>query len=151
MTKKKTRTWLQWMMRHDLPEVLAIMAESDHGWSEDTLITMLMQPSCIGMVATDGDKVVGFMVYALHKGRLEILHLAVAKAFRHRGIGKQMVTKLLRGLARSRRAAVTLRVRETNLAAQLFFRSQGFRATKVLRGYYEDTGEDAILMSYTAG
>jgi ribosomal-protein-alanine N-acetyltransferase len=39
-------------------------------------------------------------------------------------------------------------VRETNLTAQLFFRSQGFKAVRVLRSYYEDSGEDAFLMQY---
>ena len=37
---------------------------------------------------------------------------------------------------------------ETNLPAQLFFSKQGFRAVRVLRGYYEDSGEDAFLMQY---
>jgi len=36
-------------------------------------------------------------------------------------------------------------VRERNLSAQLFFRAQGFRAVRVLRSYYEDSGEDAFL------
>ena len=43
---------------------------------------------------------------------------------------------------------MTLEVRETNLAAQLFFRTQGFRAVSVLRSYYDDTPEDAYVMSY---
>ena len=47
-----------------------------------------------------------------------------------------------------RRTRITLAVRERNLFAQLFFRSQGFRAVRVLRGYYEDSGEDAFLMQY---
>jgi ribosomal-protein-alanine N-acetyltransferase len=41
-----------------------------------------------------------------------------------------------------------LEVRETNLAAQLFFRSAGFRAVSVLRAFYEDSPEDAYLMQY---
>ena len=41
-----------------------------------------------------------------------------------------------------------LEVRETNLAAQLFFRGQGFRAVSVLREFYDDTPEDAYLMQY---
>ena len=36
----------------------------------------------------------------------------------------------------------------TNLPAQLFFRRQEFKATRVLRGYYEDSGEDAFVMEY---
>ncbi|HEV3083032.1 MAG TPA: ribosomal-protein-alanine N-acetyltransferase RimI, partial [Gemmataceae bacterium] len=41
-----------------------------------------------------------------------------------------------------------LEVRESNLPAQLFFKSQGFKAVRVLRRYYEDSGEDAYLLQY---
>jgi len=41
-----------------------------------------------------------------------------------------------------------LEVRETNLAAQLFFKNQGFRAVTVLRDYYDDTPEDAYIMQF---
>ena len=60
-----------------------------------------------------------------------------------------MVAKLISKLSSHRRTRITLEVRETNLAAQLFFRKQGFRAVRVLRAYYEDSGEDAFLMQYT--
>ncbi len=39
-------------------------------------------------------------------------------------------------------------MRESNLPAQLFFRSQEFKAIKVLHAFYEDSGEDAFLMQY---
>ena len=42
-----------------------------------------------------------------------------------------------------------LEVRETNLAAQLFFRQRGFKAISVLRDFYDDTTEDAYLMQYS--
>ena len=45
-------------------------------------------------------------------------------------------------------ARILLEVRETNLPAQVFFRSHGFRAVSVLRDFYEDTTEDAYLMQY---
>jgi ribosomal protein S18 acetylase RimI-like enzyme len=41
-----------------------------------------------------------------------------------------------------------LEVRETNLPAPLFFRAQGFQAVRVLRAFYEASGEDAFLMPY---
>ncbi len=47
-----------------------------------------------------------------------------------------------------RRTKITLAVRETNLPAQLFFKMLDFRAIKVLRTYYEDSGEDAFLMQF---
>ena len=59
-----------------------------------------------------------------------------------------MVAKLVSKLSSHRRTRITLEVRETNLAAQLFFRAQDFKAVRVLRGYYEDSGEDAFLMQY---
>ena len=59
-----------------------------------------------------------------------------------------MVAKLISKLSSHRRTRITLEVRETNLAAQLFFRTQGFKAMRVLRTYYEDSGEDAFLMQY---
>jgi ribosomal-protein-alanine N-acetyltransferase len=59
-----------------------------------------------------------------------------------------MVAKLISKLSSHRRTRITLEVRETNLGAQLFFRSQGFRAVRVLRAFYEDSGEDAFLMQY---
>jgi ribosomal-protein-alanine N-acetyltransferase len=84
----------------------------------------------------------------LHKNKLHILNFAVHPMFRRGGIGKQMVSKLISKLSSHRRTKITLAVRETNLAAQLFFRSQEFRAQRVMRSYYEDTGEDAFMMQY---
>jgi len=102
-------------------------------------------------VAEQGEKVVGFMIYELHKSKLHILNFAVHPPCRRAGVGGQMVSKLISKLSSHRRTRITLEVRETNLAAQLFFRTQGFRAVRVLRSYYEDSGEDAFLMQYNLG
>ena len=48
-----------------------------------------------------------------------------------------------------RRSRIALEVRETNLPAQLFFRTAGFRATSVLKDFYQDTTEDAYLMEFS--
>jgi ribosomal-protein-alanine N-acetyltransferase len=59
-----------------------------------------------------------------------------------------MMEKLIGKLTPERRSRVVLEVRETNLPAQLFFRSLGFRAISVLKDFYQDTTEDAYLMHY---
>jgi ribosomal-protein-alanine N-acetyltransferase len=100
------------------------------------------------MVAEAGERIVGFMVYELHKHRLHILNFAVHEELRRRGIGSQMAKKLITKLSQDRRSRIMLEIRETNLPAQLFFRSLGFRAVSVLREFYEDTPEDAYLMQY---
>jgi [ribosomal protein S18]-alanine N-acetyltransferase len=59
-----------------------------------------------------------------------------------------MVDKLKSKLSHERRSRILLEVRETNTAAQLFFKSQGFRATAVIEDYYDSTPEDAYMMQY---
>jgi ribosomal-protein-alanine N-acetyltransferase len=132
-----------------MPEVLAIENQSfEFPWSEEDFIRCLRQRNCIGMVAECEERVVGFMIYELHKTRLHILNFSVHDAFRRRGVGTTMADKLISKLSHQRRNRILLEVRETNLAAQLFFKTAGFRAVAVMRDFYEDTTEDAYLMQY---
>jgi ribosomal-protein-alanine N-acetyltransferase len=143
------RVHIRWMIRRDMPEVLRTEQESfEQPWTEDNFLHCLRQRNCIGMVAEQGDRIVGYMIYELHKSKLHIVNLAVHPAARRVGVGGQMVAKLVSKLSSHRRTKITLEIRETNLPAQLFFRGQGFLANRVLRGYYEDTGEDAYQMQY---
>ena len=147
--KEQARVHIRWMIRRDMPEVLQAEQESfEFAWTEEDFLRCLRQRNCIGMVAERGEKVVGFMIYELHKSKLHIMNFAVSPSCRRVGIGQQMVAKLISKLSSHRRTRITLEVRETNLVAQLFFRTQGFRAVRVLRSYYEDSGEDAFLMQY---
>ncbi|MCA9134198.1 MAG: ribosomal protein S18-alanine N-acetyltransferase [Planctomycetales bacterium] len=140
---------IRWMIRRDMPSVLAIEEASfEFPWSEEEFIRCLRQRNCIGMVAERDEQVVGFMIYELHKNRLHLLNFSVDPACRRDGIGCSMVDKLSSKLSYERRNRITLEVRETNLAAQLFFRQLGFRAVSVLRDFYEDSTEDAYLMQY---
>ena len=147
--KQEVRVHIRWMIRRDMPEVLAIEASSfEFPWLEEDFIRCLRQRNCIGMVAEHDDQVVGFMIYELNKNRIQVLNFAVAPDFRRRAVGTQMVAKLIGKLSAQRRTRIALEVRETNLAAQLFFRTTGFRAVTVLRNFYEDTPEDAYVMQY---
>lgn len=147
--KQEVRVHIRWMIRRDMPEVLKTERECfEFPWSEEDFIRCLRQRNCIGMVAEHEDRVVGFMIYELNKTRLHVLNFAVAAEFQRRGVGTQMIAKLISKLSIQRRTRITLEVRETNLSAQLFFRNAGFRATSVLRSYYEDTPEDAYHMQY---
>jgi ribosomal-protein-alanine N-acetyltransferase len=140
---------IRWMIRRDMPEVLDIENRSfEFAWTEEDFIRCLRQRNCIGMVAEHDERVVGFMIYELHKNRLHILNFAVHSDFRRRGVASGMIRKLVGKLSPQRRNRILLEIRETNLAAQLFFREAGFRAISVLREFYEDSPEDAYLMQY---
>ena len=146
---KEVCVHIRWMIRRDMPEVLDIENRSfEFAWTEEDFIRCLRQRNCIGLVAEHDERVVGFMIYELHKNRLHILNFAVHPEFRRRGVARGMVRKLIGKLSPQRRNRILLEIRETNLAAQLFFREAGFRAISVLREFYEDTPEDAYLMQY---
>jgi ribosomal-protein-alanine N-acetyltransferase len=147
--EQAVRVHIRWMIRRDMMEVLEIENQSfEFPWSEEDFIRCLRQRNCIGMVAEHDERVAGFMIYELHRNRLHILNFAVPDEFRQRAVGRQMVEKLVGKLSSQRRNRILLEVRETNLAAQLFFRELGFRAISVLRDFYDDTTEDAYLMQY---
>ena len=145
--KQELKVHIRWMIRRDMPEILEIERQSfEFPWSEEDFIRCLRQRNCIGMVAECDERIVGFMIYELHKNRLHILNFAVHRSIRRHGVGRQMAAKLTSKLSHQRRTRILLEVRETNLSAQLFFRATGFRAVSVLRDFYEDTTEDAYLM-----
>lgn len=144
-----TPVHIRWMIRRDMPEVLDIEQVSfEFPWAEEDFVHCLRQRHTIGMVAEHREIVVGFMVYELHRSRLQLLNFAVRWDFQRQRVGQQMVGKLISKLAPERRNRIMLEVRERNLPGQLFFRSMGFRAISVLRDFYEDTAEDAFLFRY---
>ena len=148
-SKGQAPVHIRWMIRRDMAEVLQIEDRSfEFSWSEEDFIRCLRQRNCIGMIAEHSERVVGFMIYELHRNRLHVLNFAVHPDFRRRKVGTQMLRKLVSKLSPQRRSRIMLEVRETNLDAQLFFRDQGFRAVSLLRDFYEDTTEDAYLMQF---
>jgi len=149
--KEQVRVHIRWMIRRDMADVIQAERQSfEYAWTEEDFLQCLRQRNCIGMVAEQDDRIVGFMIYELHKNRLHLLNFAVAEEYRRSGIGTQMVEKLIAKMASHRRNKITLAVRERNLGAQLFFRNLDFRASRVMRNYYEDSGEDAFLMELHA-
>ena len=147
--KQEIRVHIRWMIRRDMPEVLQTERENfEFPWVDEDFIRCLRKRNCIGMVAEHEGRVVGFMIYELHRTRIHVLNFAVSKLCHRLGVGSQMIAKLIAKLSVQRRSRIVLEVRETNLDAQLFFRENGFRAISVLHSFYDDTPEDAYLMQY---
>lgn len=138
---------IRWMIRGDMPTVMAIEQQSfDAPWSEEEFIRRLRKRNCIGLVAESEGQVVGFVLYDLHKGRLALGRIAVHPSSRRHGVGKAMMDKLKAKLCPEGRNRITVNVHEANLSAQLFFSRQGMRATGVLRGHFGE--QDAYAMMW---
>jgi GNAT superfamily N-acetyltransferase len=121
------RVHIRWTIRRDMPEVLAIEAASTREpwkecWDEGTFLRNLRQRNCIGMVAEAGERIVGFMVYELHRDRIEVLKFAVAPEFRRRDVGTQMLQNLVSRLSPERRKRVVFTVNDHDLDTHIFLR-----------------------------
>src|ERR1039458_1368334 len=145
----KIQSHIRWITLRDMPEVLEIEQENfEYSWKQDDFVNCLKHHSCVGMVAEHDGQVLSYMIYVLHSNRIHLLNLAVSKNYHRCGIGTQMIAKLVGKLSLQRRRKIVTEIRETNLDAQLFFRELGFKAIHILNNHYEETEEDAFVMSY---
>jgi len=97
-------------------------------------------------VAKVGSAVVGYAGLMHVAGEDHVTTLAVDPQFHRCQVG----SRLLLALARSARSwgctSMTLEVRMGNVAAQELYRRFGFAPAGVRKGYYAETGEDALVM-----
>ncbi len=143
---------VRWMIRGDLPEVMKIERDSfPVPLNEADFLACLSQRNSIGVVAENGDHVVGFMIYELYPRKIVLVRMAVAPANRLRGVATALIKKLFSKLTLNGRQQILIHLRESNTEGHLFLKNQGFRATEVKRRYFEDSGEDAYLFRHLLG
>jgi ribosomal-protein-alanine N-acetyltransferase len=80
---------------------------------------------------------------------LHLLELACHPEHRRRGLARSLLSALLAYAREQHKRLVLLEVRQSNLPALALYESSGFETTGVRRGYYSDTGEDALEMRIT--
>jgi ribosomal-protein-alanine N-acetyltransferase len=94
-----------------------------------------------------GNAVVGYVVFWRVADEIHLHNIAVRKDLRKCGIASRLLSKVIRDCRPEGARFVTLEVRCSNLPAQKLYQSFGFSVKGVRRGYYTDTGEDALIMS----
>lgn len=120
---------IRWMIRQDMPEVLAIAhASYTSPWLESDFVKVLRDRSNIGMVMDAGEPnkpglVLAYMVYHLGKHRIDLLNMAVDPARRRRGIGRMMIDRLKGKMHPQRRSRLSASAWEFNLGGQLFLKA----------------------------
>jgi [ribosomal protein S18]-alanine N-acetyltransferase len=115
------------------------------GWGEDEILRLLLDRNVVTQRMTAGGKVIGFIMSRLAAGEAEILSVAVAPAWRGRGLSRQLLDLHLRRLAGLGIRAVYLEVGEQNAPACRLYRRAGFNEVGRRQGYYED-GATALVL-----
>ncbi len=89
----------------------------------------------IGALAGDREK----------ETRAEVLAIAVAPEFQHRGIGQELLQHAQKCLEVQGDQRLFLHTAKDNLIAQKLFLRNGFSAVQIKRGFYP-SGQDALMM-----
>jgi len=98
------------------------------------------------LVAMLDGKVVGYMATWFLRDEVHLLNIGVAEVHQRKGYGRRLVEYLIHQARVGARALITLEVRAGNQAARKLYESLGFLQVAVRRNYYEETGEDAVVM-----
>lgn len=130
----------------DRAAVLRIEAASfPDAWTPKVLDAVLAQTNVSAHVLERARTCVAFFVVGRERDRLHLMNLGVAPEARRRGLGARALQAVEKIAWAYGLPLVVLEVRETNLAAQLLYRSSGYRAVEIVRAYYGD--EDAYRMT----
>lgn len=138
---------IRWLIKRDMDAVMEIEKRSfSHPWTEEEFTAHLKHRDTIGAVIEDETQILGYMIYELHKQKLQLLNVAVKPIERRSGYGRQMIQRLTEKLKQQGRSSIECTVTESNLNAQLFLQACGFKASRVIRDAWN--GQDAYLFRY---
>jgi ribosomal-protein-alanine N-acetyltransferase len=141
----------------DLPQVIGIERRVfPTPWSLAMFVLELSKQSGICLAATvpeDGDdtagggeeRLVGYLICSRYDTVWHVMNIAVDNTYQRRGLASALLAQLYARVD-SPLARFTLEVRRSNAVAIHLYEREGFRAAGVRRRYYQDNGEDALVM-----
>ncbi len=141
------------MTLDDLDEVLAVeRASFQTPWSRGAFRYELTENRVArSVVVRVGRQLTGYVCLWEVGQEIHITNLAVHPSFRRRGIARALLGSILEQARQSGVELVFLEVRPTNVEALSLYESLGFKVIGRRKGYYFDTGEDALVMEARLG
>ena len=116
-------------------------------WSlESVLYDLTENEKAVYVVAELADKVCGYAGMWIVAGEGQITNVAVTKTARRMHAATAILGELFELAADTGAESFTLEVRVSNEPAIRLYKGFGFREAGVRKGYYEDNGEDALIM-----
>ncbi len=135
------------MAAADIPTVVAIEAESFYdAWNANMVLDELNNSLTTYLVMEAEGRVIGYAGFWLVAGEAQITRVAVTEAERGKDYGTRLTAALIKQAWELGAEAITLEVRESNIAAQRAYLTCGFASEGVRPNYYEDNHENAVIM-----
>jgi ribosomal-protein-alanine N-acetyltransferase len=129
----------------DLPQVIAIERRAfPTPWSLAMFVLELSKPAGICLAATLEGRLAGYLVCSRYETVWHVMNVSVDPDHWRKGVAGAMLSDLYDRVGHD--ARLTLEVRRSNHVAIRLYERDGFRAAGTRRHYYQDNGEDALIM-----
>lgn len=134
----------------DLPQVIGIERRSfPTPWSLAMFVLELSKPSSICMGAAQpqagrSGKLLGYAICSRYADVWHLMNIAVDPAVRRRGVASRLLQSVIDRAGPDE--SFTLEVRPSNPGAIVLYEQFAFRTAGTRPHYYQDTGEDAVIM-----
>ncbi len=130
----------------DLPQIITLERRAfPTPWSLAMFVLELSKTSGVCLAATRGDTLAGYLICSRYDTVWHLMNVAVDPTHRRAGIATALIEGLIEQIGDGG-ARYTLEVRESNVGAIALYERYGFRAAGRRRRYYQDNGEDAVIM-----
>jgi ribosomal-protein-alanine N-acetyltransferase len=130
----------------DLPQVVSIERRAfPTPWSLAMFVLELSKAGGICLAAFDGGTMVGYLICSRYDTVWHLMNVSVDPDRRREGIATSLLSALIERVG-DPEAQITLEVRQSNHGAIQLYGQLGFRSAGIRRRYYQDNGEDALIM-----
>ena len=130
----------------DLPQVISIERRAfPTPWSLAMFVLELSKPGGVCLAAIRDERIVAYCICSRYDVVWHLMNIAVDPDHRREGLATALLTELVHRVGGDE-ARVTLEVRQSNQAAIDLYERFGFLAAGIRRRYYQDNGEDALIM-----
>ncbi len=129
----------------DLPQVIAIERRAfPTSWSLAMFVLELSKPGGVCLAARRDGVLVGYVICSRYEEVWHIMNVAVDPDRRREGTATALLREIIDRIGDG--ARVTLEVRPSNAGAIALYERFGFLPAGMRRRYYQDNGEDAVIM-----
>jgi [ribosomal protein S18]-alanine N-acetyltransferase len=135
------------MRVEDIPAVINIERQSfTTPWTHHAFRLEMKNQLAVYRVAETDGVITAYGGMWLILDEAHVTNVAVHPDYRGRHLGRRIMESLMAEAIRRNLLRMTLEVRKQNEPAITLYKKMGFLMAGIRPGYYQDTGEDALIM-----